>query len=259
MPCPVSGSIARRVECAAVNVDLERLVQLQKAASQLQRVEADLAQLPRDKAALEARLSEERARLDAARVGLQGSQKNRKQHETELQDLEQKRSKYKGQLMDVKTNKEYTAMLHEIEGVEREIRAREDLILGEMEKAESLNAEVKQEEQVFKTVEERFRDEGSALDSRARSLQAEAEQLRVERDTVAATLSPAVLDLYGRVARLRGVAVAEARDGTCQVCHVKLRPQMYVDLKKNEAIVQCPACNRILFFDPSAAAVPSQP
>jgi len=258
-PCPISGRMARRVECAAVNVDLERLVQLQKTASQLQKVEAELAQVPRDRAALEARLSEERARLDEARTGLQGSQKNRKQHETELQDLEQKRSKYKSQLMDVKTNKEYTAMLHEIEGVEREIRGREDLILGEMEKTETLNDEVKQEEQVFKAVEQRFREEGSSLDARARSLQVQAEQLRAERDAVAATLSPAVMDLYARVAKLRGVAVAEARDGTCQVCHVKLRPQMYVDLKKNEAIVQCPACNRILFYDTTAAAVPSQP
>jgi len=257
--CPISGRVARRLECASVNVDLEKLIQLQKAASQLQRVEAELARAPQEKAALQARLSEERARLDAAHAGLQGSQKNRKQHETELQDLEQKRSKYKSQLMDVKTNKEYTAMLHEIEGVEREIRGREDLILGEMEKTEALTAEVKQEEQVFNTVEQRFRDEGRSLDARVQALQAEAVLLRAERDAVATTLSPSVLALYERVAKLRGVAVAAARDGACQVCHVKVRPQMYLDLKKNEAIVQCPACNRILFYDPAVAAVPSQP
>ncbi len=241
-----------------MNADLEKLIHLQGAASQLQKVEGELAQVPRDKAELEARLSEEGARLDELRSGLQASQKARRQLETELQDLEQKRSKYKGQLMEVKTNKEYTAMLHEIEAVEREIRGREDLILGEMEKAEALQAEVKREEQVFKAVEEKFRAEGRTLAARADGLRAEAERLRAERDAVAATLSSSVLDLYGRVARLRGVAVAEARDGACQVCHVKLRPQMYVDLKKNEAIVQCPSCNRILYFDPAAAAVPSQ-
>lgn len=239
--------------------DLEKLVQLQKTASQLQKVEAELLQLPKDKEALEARLAEERGRLDAARSGLQGSQKARKQFEAELQDLEQKRSKYKGQLMDVKTNKEYTAMLHEIEGVEREIRSREDLILGEMEKAETLQAEVRQEEQAFKAVEERFRTEGKALEQRAGVLGQEAAGLQAERDGVAATLSSEALDLYARVAKLRGVAVAEARDGACQVCHVKLRLQMYSELKRNDAIVQCPSCNRILFFDPAAAPVHSQP
>ncbi len=242
-----------------MNPDLEKLVHLQKAASHLQKVEADLAQVPKDKEAQEGRLSDERARLEAARAGLLASQKARKHYEAELQDLEQKRSKYKGQLMDVKTNKEYTAMLHEIEGVEREIRGREDLVLGEMEKAEGLAAEVKREEQEWKAVEERFRVEGKALDQRTQSLQTDADRLRAERDLVAASISGPVIDLYNRVAKLRGVAVAEAREGACQVCHVKLRIQMYSELKRNEEIAQCPSCNRILFFDPLAAAVPSQP
>ena len=69
--------------------------------------------------------------------------------------------------MDVKTNKEYTAMLHEIEGVEREIRGREDQILAEMERAETLAAEVKREEAVFKAAEERHPGERARLDERA--------------------------------------------------------------------------------------------
>ncbi len=242
-----------------MNPDLEKLVHLQKAASQLQKVESDLAEVPKDKETLAARLSQERGRLDAVRDGLQASQKARKQYETELQDLEQKRSKYKGQLMDVKTNKEYTAMLHEIEAVEREIRGREDLVLGEMEKAEGLAAETKREELEWKAVEEGFRTESKALDQRAEGLKQDADRLRGERDQVAASISGPAIDLYNRVARLRGVAVAEAKDGTCQVCHVKLRLQMYSELKRNEEIAQCPSCNRILFFDPQAAAVSSQP
>jgi hypothetical protein len=242
-----------------MNADLEKLVQLQKTASQLQKVEAELLELPKQKQAMEARLAEERGRLDAARAALQASQKARKQLETELQDLEQKRSRFKGQLMDVKTNKEYTAMLHEIEAVEREIRSREDLILGEMEKAETLQAEVKGEETAFKGVEERFRSEGQALDQRAAALRQDAGRLQAERDQVAATIGGAALELYHRVAKLRGVAVAEAKDGACQVCHVKLRLQMYAELKRNEAIEQCPSCNRILFYDPAAVPVSSQP
>jgi hypothetical protein len=242
-----------------MNPDLERLVGLQKVVSRLQRVEADLAQVPKDKEALELRLAEERGRLDAAKGALQASQKARKQFEVQLQDLEQKRSKYKGQLMEVKTNKEYTAMLHEIEAVEREVRAREDLILGEMEKAEALQAEAKREESDFKAVQERYEREGRDLVARAASLQGEADALRAERDAVAATLAGPVLELYNRVAKLRGMAVAEARDGACQACHVKLRLQMYSELKRNAAIVQCPACSRILYYDPATAAVSSPP
>src|SRR5688500_4969484 len=148
--------------------ELDRLVQLQRAESDLKRVQNDLTRIPQQKAELDAALAKERALLDAAREAQGGSQKNRRQHESSLQDLETKRSKYKGQLMDVKTNKEYTAMLHEIEVVERDIRGIEDQILVEMERAETLTADVKREEADFKGIEERYRNEAKTFDDRAK-------------------------------------------------------------------------------------------
>jgi hypothetical protein len=242
-----------------MNPDLEKLVRLQRAESDLRRVEADLAEAPKRRMALDARLAEEKARLDGAREAIAASQKARRHLEGDLQDLEAKRSRYKGQLMEVKTNKEYTAMLHEIEAVEREIRAREDQILGEMEKAESLGVEVKREEAVFMEIEAQNRGEGRALEERAESLRKDAERLAAERDAVAATVPSELRELFQRVARLRGIAVAEAKDAICQLCHVKLRPQMYLDLKRNEQIVQCPACSRILFYEPPVPVVAPQP
>ncbi|HVR70938.1 MAG TPA: C4-type zinc ribbon domain-containing protein [Vicinamibacteria bacterium] len=233
-----------------MNPDLAGLIRLQRADSELRRVEAELAQVPRRRAELEASLAAERGRLEAARGSLEVAQKSRRRFEGELQDLESKRSKYKGQLMEVKTNKEYTAMLHEIEGVEREIRAREDQVLAEMERAETLTADIKREEALFKSSEEEHRTRERALGEEEARQREQARRLSGERDAEAGRLPGAVLELFQRVARLRGVAVAEARDGMCQVCHLKLRLQMYADLKRNEEIVQCPACNRILYFEP---------
>jgi hypothetical protein len=235
--------------------DLEKLIRLQRAESDLRRVEAERSEVPRRRSELEAALAEERGRLDRARESLAESQKARRQHEAALQDLEAKRSRYKGQLMDVKTNKEYTAMLHEIETVEREIRSREDFVLTEMEKSEALTAEIKQEEQTFKAAEEHHRSQARMLDERAESLRGESRRLTAERDAVAATVPSDLLELFQRVARLRGLAVAEARDGMCEACHLKLRMQMFVDLKRNEEIVQCPGCNRILFYEVPAPVV----
>ena len=100
-----------------MNPDLEKLIRLQAVETDLRRTDADLGGIPALKAELDGRLAAERSTLDGIKAGLDGSQKARRQKEGELADLEAKRSKYKGQLMDVKTNKEYTAMLHEIEGV----------------------------------------------------------------------------------------------------------------------------------------------
>jgi predicted nucleic acid-binding Zn-ribbon protein len=238
-----------------MNPDLEGLVRLQKADIDLRRAESELAEVPKQRAELDASLASEKARLDTVREAAANSVKTRRHLEGELQDLETKRSKYKGQLMEVKTNKEYTAMLHEIEAVEREIRGREDQILAEMERAEGLSADIKREEAELKTVEARHRDDGQVLATRAGGLTKDTARLSAERDAIAESIAPEARELFQRVARLRGVAVAEARDGMCQLCHVKLRPQMFMDLKRNDQVVQCPSCSRILFYEPPVPVV----
>ena len=239
--------------------DLDGLIRLQAVESELRRTDGDLTQIPGRQAELAAQLAAERGRLDALHGSLDSSQKTRKREEGTLQDLEAKRSKYKGQLMEVKTNKEYTAMLHEIEGVEREIRSREDQILAEMESAETLAVDLKTEEEVFRREEARHKQDLDALEGQRRELAARRERLAAEREQVAGTISSEVRELFQRVARLRGVAVAAARDGRCQECHLLLRLQMYSDLKRNDAITQCPQCNRILYYEPPAPVAAPQP
>lgn len=229
--------------------DLEKLVTLQRIESEQRANEAQQAEIPRLRAALEERLAEERGRLDAVRVALAESQKTRRALEGSLQDVEAKRSKYRGQLMEVKTNKEYTAVLHEIEGVEREIRGIEDKILQEMEAAEVGAAAVNAEEAAYRAIEEKGSIETRTLDARAKSLQERTAILAAQRQRAASDVPSSLLDLFNRVARHRGTAVSEARDGVCIACRVKLRPQLFVDLKLHGSeIVQCPSCNRILFY-----------
>ncbi len=242
-----------------MNAELEKLVKLHHLEVDLGRVQAELHELPRLSGALEERVAAERARFDAARAAAEASAKARKEHEHAVQDLEAKRSKYKGQLMEVKTNKEYTAMLHEIETVEREIRAREDQVLEEMEKAEGLARDVKHEEAAFKLVEQSATGERNQLSAREATLSAEAARLRAERDAALASVSEDERTLYQRVAKLRGTAVAEARDGECQTCHMKLRLQVWVELRQGDGLFQCESCSRILFYEPPPPTVAVEP
>jgi predicted nucleic acid-binding Zn-ribbon protein len=242
-----------------MNADLEKLVRLHHAERESRRLETELLLVPRARHELDERLGGERARLDAARAALEGATKARKAHEAAVQDLEARRSKYKGQLMDVKTNKEYTAMLHEIEGVERDIRTREDHILEEMERIESLSQEVKREEAAFRQVEAEVKKERAEIDAREAKLSAEARRAAEERDAALAAVPDATRARYERVARLRGTGVAEAKDGHCQTCHVKLRVQVWVEVRKNETLIECDSCSRILYYEPPPPTVDVQP
>lgn len=229
--------------------DLETLVDLHHGDVELRRFDAELVALPQKKAAIEAQIVSDRAALDAAKAALDGQSKDRKRLELEVQDFEAKRSKYKGQLGEVKTNKEYTALLHEIENVEREIRSREDLILEAMEKVEAGQARVKAEEGAFKSVEATRRDEIKAIEAKIKECEARRAEVAITREKKAAALKPDLLAEYNRILQRRGVALAEAKDGACTMCHVKLRAQVFVDVKRNDAIIACSSCSRIMFFN----------
>jgi predicted nucleic acid-binding Zn-ribbon protein len=242
-----------------MNPDLEKLIRLHQTETELKRIDSELAEIPRQRSELDERVARDRGRLEAAREALETSQKNRHQDETEVQDLETKRSRYKGQLMEVKTNKEYTAMLHEIETVEREIRTREDRILEEMERSETLTQDVSREEEAFSAVEKAAKAEAAELDARGARLGDERKRVATERDGVATTVPEGPLQLYQRVANFRGTGLAEARDGMCQACHVKVRPQMWVEIRHNETLFQCAACSRILYYEPPPPTVAFDP
>ena len=70
-----------------------------------------------------------------------------------------------------------------------------------------------------------------------------------------------MLALFERVSKHRkGLAMSEARDAMCTQCHVRMRPQVYNELRRNESVFQCESCSRILYFVPIAvAARPGSP
>jgi predicted nucleic acid-binding Zn-ribbon protein len=152
-------------------------------------------------------------------------------------------------------------MLHEIEAAQTDIRTREDRILEIMVESDELGAEVKKSEADLKTVEKQIASERAALDKEVAALQAELDTTASARAALVAQIDRAALAIFETTARSRkGVAVAEARNGLCTICHVRLRPQMFNEVLKNESIIQCDSCRRILYFAGSneAPAPPPQ-
>src|SRR4029453_5145094 len=75
------------------------------------------------------------------------------------------------------------------------------------------------------------------------------ETLRAERGAKMQSLSPAARATYERLSRMRsGFALAEARDYSCMACRMKIRPQVFADIRKGDSIITCESCGRILYF-----------
>ena len=119
---------------------------------------------------------------------------------------------------------------------------------------------MKKAEAALATEQKTVDAEKKALAGENVRLKAELEQLRAERAALVGAMDPKVLAIFDLVSRRRnGLAVAEAREGICTICHVRLRPQIFNTVRRNEEIIQCDSCNRILFFVPQPVQNVSQP
>jgi predicted nucleic acid-binding Zn-ribbon protein len=241
-----------------VNPDIQQLIRLQQLDSEIEAARRRIAEIPSIQTALAARLEHAAAAVAAATERLTANHQDRKKIEAEIASIQTRLSKYKGQLLELKTNKEYQTMLHEIATAEAAIRSHEDTELERMEEAEGLTREMKTAEAELKSQRAAVETERVALDEEAKTLQRRVDEITALRGTVATQLQPETLRLFDHVARQRkGQAVAEARDGTCSVCHVRMRPQIYNEVRRGEALIQCESCQRILYFVPATAPQPS--
>lgn len=240
--------------------DLKHLIHLQELDSAIDRCRRRVAEIPAAQQALEARVADRTAALQAVKDRIAATGTTRRDIEKEVAAVQTRLSKYKDQLMSVKTNKEYTAMQHEIATAEGLVRSHEDRLLDLMEVSEKEAADLKAAEAALKADQADIAAQQKALGAEVATQEAELQRFISERAQVASQVSKDALTIFERVSHGRkGVAMAEARDSMCVVCHVRLRPQVFNEVRRNEKIIQCDSCTRILYFVPPAAAQPTQP
>lgn len=235
--------------------DLEYLIHLQDLDSAAERCRKRIADIPAIQQSLEARSAARAADVQAVKERIAATGATRREIEKEVAAVQTRLSKYKDQLMAVKTNKEYTAMQHEIATAESVVRSHEDRLLDLMEISEKETSDLKAAEAAMKSEQAEIAKQQQALDSEKGTQEAELQRLSAERQQVAAKVSREAMAIYTRVAHgRRGVALAEARDGLCVVCHVRMRPQVFNEVRRNDGLHQCESCTRILYFVPPPAA-----
>lgn len=238
--------------------ELQHLIQLQELDLTVDRQRRRIADIPVLRAALDARLAERIATVDAVKGRIAACQAARREIEKDLAAVQTRLSRFKNQLMEVKTNKEYQAMQKEMAAAEHDVRAHEDKLLEHMEQAEAFASDLKAAEGAQKAEEAVVARDLKVLEAERTQIEQELIRLTAARKEVVATLSRDVLALFERVAHGRkGVAVAEARDGLCTVCHVRLRPQVFNEVRRNDGLHQCDSCTRILYYVPPAAPGPA--
>jgi predicted nucleic acid-binding Zn-ribbon protein len=229
--------------------DLVKLLELQRTDAEIARFKQEIAALPKRVAEIETKLAGDIAAVDKAKAASKTNEQNRRKFESEIQSVQQKISKYRDQMLAVKTNEEYRALGNEIKFAEDAIRGFEDKILECMVQAEELEKNIKAAEQSLAA--ERIEVEKEKTHARARTAEDESavKALEPKRSELRSGITENLLNQSDRVLKSRGSAIAEARDHKCMACHVMLRPQVYNDICSANQVLTCDSCGRILYYD----------
>jgi uncharacterized protein len=232
--------------------DLERLIRLQNLETAIEESRRRIAAHPQRVQDADARLAHAKEVLDTARRRLKESQEARREREKEAATFQSRLTRFKDQISAVKTNREYQAMLVEIETAQKELGAAEEKVLERMMEADALTAEIKKAEQALATEQKAVEAEKKALSEELAAVEAALKQAAEQRDAVIGAMEARLVALFENVSRARkGLAiVAATRDGLCSACHVRLRPQVFQEVRRNDQIIQCGSCNRILYYVP---------
>lgn len=227
-------------------VYLVKLQNLDTTISNLQRAEKEG---PEKIAALDLELAEAEQKVTDAHELEAAQKKRRRELESEVEQLEEKIKTNTARQFQIKTNEEYRAMLRENEFLKKNKSAAEDEILKLMETLEALESENKilaawlEEERAIVTTRRQEIEEwvGFARDDLGKRL--------IERESLVRDIPKDMLAAYERVHR-RGFAraVVPIIDGICQECHLQIPPQHFNELRRNDKLMFCVNCNRLIYW-----------
>ncbi len=241
---------------------IPRLVELQRVDHQIAVLRAELESFPKRIRETDSKLTGARAELASAKEAHAQIIAERKKFEFEVQQWKDRAQKYRDQSSAVKTNEAYRALQHEIANAEAEVAKAEDRQLEVMMNAEEAERRGKIAESRLKEAEQSAATERKAIEAQAAEKKNQLEAVNAERENIIAPVPEELRELYARIAkRHNGTAMAEARDGQCRGCGMRVLPHTLQELctETSEEVFRCESCGLILYtLEPIPYANPAK-
>jgi len=233
-----------------VHPAIPHLIELQRVDHQIAALRAELEVFPKRIREADAKMNGARAELAAAKETHTQGATERKKHEFDVQQWKDRARKYRDQSGAVKTNESFKALQHEITNAEAEVAKAEDRQLEVMMAGEELDRRVKLAESRLKETEQAVAAERKEIQGQGAEKKKQLDAALAERDGIIAPVPEDLRELYARIAkRHNGTAMAEARDGQCRGCGMRVLPHILQELRTetNEELYRCESCGLILY------------
>lgn len=234
----------------SMNDQLTKLVGLQKIDVEIYDLKGQLEEKPALLEEAKKSFEGKKAKLHELEEKLKTIQLKRKEHELELKVKEEGVIKANSQLSAIKTNKEYTAKISEIESIKADMSVIEDKILLSYEEVDSVNQEVEKEKGNVSQEEKTYLAQKSEIEGAINVMKDRIKVLESQKSQLASEVAPESLDMYEKIlVRKNGLAIVPLNGSICGGCYLNVLPQEINALKKKSELVYCEKCNRILYLE----------
>lgn len=238
------------MEQKPVKEQIALLIELQAIDVQIYALDKEKAYMPGRLSSIDSMLESKKTGIKEAEDNLKNIQLKLKEKEVSLQQKEDQIKKLQGQLYMLKTNKEYSAMLAEIEGIKADNSLIEEDIIKFIDEIDLAKKKISEEKEIFKTEEIKAQKEKEDIDLRGREIKGKLSELNENRNRLVPSIDKQVISRYEKILKNKdGLAIVRIEDNSCGGCHMNLPPQVISDVKLREDIIVCGSCLRILYIE----------
>jgi uncharacterized protein len=229
---------------------LARLIELQKIESAAGRIHAKRKNLPVQMKMLEEEFNLFCESVETQREQVESVRKLRKEKDALLQAGQEALKRTRERLFEIKKNKEYQSMLKEIEIFEGKNSRTEDEVIALLDELERLETALKVKEEELEGRRRRHEEERKKIEEEMNALAGDLDGCVRKSEKLKQDIPAELLRKYEQIKGVgRGVAVVAAWKEVCEGCHMSLPPQLYNELQKTTALITCPNCSRIIYWE----------
>jgi len=229
---------------------LELLWELQKIDLLLKTIKEERDRYPKEMKKLDENQVIEKERIQKEREKIESLEKERRRKEGNLNLEQEKIKRAEGRMFEVKTNKEYQALLSEIEAIKEADSREEEEILQVMDEIDELKKDLSRREKEMAITMEKIEAEKRKIQEGMAQGDAVWKKQLERREVLSKQIESKLFKLYNTLKEKRqGIGVVSAKQETCQGCFVNVPPQMFIEVQKNNSLIRCPNCNRILYWE----------
>ena len=225
------------------------LIRLQECDLQLVKLSAKKRTLPENIEKLDKAFNAFKEGIEKNKIKHDELKARHVESEKKVKKINEGIVKTKERMLEVKNNKEYQAMLKEIEVAESSRGQVETEIIAILDELDKLSVLVKADDEILKREQAKYEEEKKNIEKDLNSIDADVVNLEQKRDDLRKSVPEELLSTYERVKKKnRGVGVTSVWKSVCNGCHMNIPPQLYNELQRSNELLSCPNCNRIMYF-----------